>query len=213
MQPAPPRRLFVVCGPSGVGKTSLTRALVAFAPGLVLSVSYTTRAPRAGEADGEAYHFVDAARFDAMVAAGAFLEHAQVFDHRYGTARATVAAALGTGQDVLLEIDWQGAAQVRANWPDAVLVMIVPPSVASLRARLQGRGDGADAVDRRMRDALAELSHWAQFDYLVVNDDFADARAELLAIVRASAATRAARRPWLQKALPELFAGTGPEGP
>lgn len=203
------QRLFVVCGPSGVGKTSLTKALVGQYPGLTLSVSYTTRAPRAHEVDGVDYHFVDAARFAAMADAGEFVEHARVFDHHYGTARATVAAAHAAGRDVLLEIDWQGAAQVRRNWPDAVAVMIVPPSVASLRARLEARGDDPAAVARRMRDALAELGHWARFDYLVVNDRFEDALADLAAVVRAAGLARDAQARRLRAALPELF-GAGP---
>jgi guanylate kinase len=205
-----PRQLYVISGPSGVGKTSLTRALVAGRSDLVLSVSYTTRPPRSGETGGVNYHFVDAGAFAAMAARGAFLEHAQVFGHAYGTARETVETALADGRGVVLEIDWQGAAQVRRAWPSAVLVMIVPPSVESLRARLSGRGDGDSAVERRMRTALAELGHWREFDYLVVNDRFGDALADLAATVRAGALTRAAREPWLRAALPELFGG--PEG-
>lgn len=201
------RHLFVVCGPSGVGKTSLTRTLVRDVPDLSLSVSYTTRSARPDERPGEAYHFVEPSQFDAMVAQGAFLEHARVFDHAYGTARAAVEAALEAGRHVLLEIDWQGAAQVRRAWPGAVLILIVPPSVASLRARLEGRGDPPEAVERRMRDALAELSHWEGFDYLVANDDFERARADLRVIVRAHELTRPARASWLRQALPELFSG------
>lgn len=201
------RQLYVVSGPSGVGKTSLTRALVTGRADLELSVSYTTRPPRSGETDGVNYHFVDAARFGEMVARGAFLEHAQVFGHAYGTARATVETALAAGHGVVLEIDWQGAAQVRRAWPAAVLVMIVPPSVRGLRERLAGRGDGDVAVQGRMRSALAELGHWREFDYLVVNDRFEDALADLAATVRAGALTRAVREPWLRGALPELFEG------
>jgi guanylate kinase len=178
--------LFVVSAPSGAGKTSLLRALIPSDPRLQLSVSHTTRAPRPGEQDGEHYHFVDRARFEAMVAAGAFLEHAQVFDNFYGTAEQSVRDVLAAGRDVVLEIDWQGARQVRARFPEAVSVFIVPPDVQTLRERLSGRGqDSAEVIERRMRAARRELSHYGEYDYLVVNDDFAQALADLRAIVAA----------------------------
>jgi len=149
-------------------------------------VSPTTRAPRPGEQDGEHYHFVDHARFEAMVAAGAFLEHAQVFDNFYGTAEQSVRDVLAAGRDVVLEIDWQGARQMRARFPEAVSVFIVPPDVQTLRERLSGRGqDSAEVIERRMRAARRELSHYGEYDYLVVNDDFAQALADLRAIVAA----------------------------
>jgi guanylate kinase len=204
--PASPGLLFVVCGPSGVGKTSLVRALVARCPALALSVSYTTRAPRPGEQDGVAYHFVSAERFVAMQAAGEFLESARVFDHHYGTAAPAVAKTLASGQSVVLEIDWQGARQARQRLPGCVTVMILPPSVATLRARLSGRGDEEAVIERRMRDALAELSHWPEFDYLVVNDDFERALDDLLAVTRAAALARAHQQSWLAANLPELVA-------
>jgi len=178
--------LFVVSAPSGAGKTSLLRALIPTDPRLRLSVSHTTREARPGEQDGTHYHFVDRARFEAMVAAGEFLEHARVFDNLYGTAERSVRDVLGANFDVVLEIDWQGARQVRARFPEAVSVFIVPPSVEALRQRLSGRGqDSAEIIDRRMRDARSELSHLGEYDYLVVNDDFDQALADLRAIVGA----------------------------
>jgi guanylate kinase len=178
--------LFVVSAPSGAGKTSLLKALVPTDPRLRVSVSHTTRAPRPGEQDGTHYHFVDRARFEAMVAAGEFLEHARVFDNLYGTAERSVRDVLGANFDVVLEIDWQGARQVRAKFPEAVSVFIVPPSVEALRRRLSGRGqDSAEIIDRRMRDARSELSHFGEYDYLVVNDDFDQALADLRAIIGA----------------------------
>jgi guanylate kinase len=178
--------LFVVSAPSGAGKTSLLKALVPTDPRLRVSVSHTTRAPRPGEQDGTHYHFVDRARFEAMVAAGEFLEHARVFDNLYGTAERSVRDVLGANFDVVLEIDWQGARQVRARFPEAVSVFIVPPSVEALRRRLSGRGqDSAEIIDRRMRDARSELSHFGEYDYLVVNDDFDQALADLRAIIGA----------------------------
>ena len=178
--------LFVVSAPSGAGKTSLLRALIPTDPRLQLSVSHTTRGARPGEQDGTHYHFVDRARFEAMVAAGEFVEHARVFDNLYGTAERSVRDVLGANLDVVLEIDWQGARQVRARFPEAVSVFIVPPSVEALRERLSGRGqDSAEIIDRRMRDARSELSHFGEYDYLVVNDDFDEALADLRAIVGA----------------------------
>ena len=201
---ANPGLLYVVCGPSGVGKTSLVRALVGRRPGLSLSVSYTTRPPRPGERDGVAYHFVSVERFAAMQAAGEFLECAQVFDHHYGTSAVAVARSLAAGESVVLEIDWQGARQAREKLPGCVTVMILPPSVATLRARLGGRGDDSTVIDRRMRDALAELGHWPEFDYLVVNDAFEQALDDLCAITRATELARDRQRPWLAANLPQL---------
>lgn len=176
----------MVSAPSGAGKTSLVRALLAAEPGMSASVSYTTRAPRPGEVDGRDYHFVDTGRFLAMAAAGEFLEHAQVFDHHYGTAGAALLAQLDAGRDVVLEIDWQGARQIRALAPQAVLIFILPPSLGVLRERLQARGQDQPAViERRMRDALSEISHYGEYDYVIVNGDFSDALADMRAIVRA----------------------------
>jgi guanylate kinase len=176
--------LFVVSAPSGAGKTSLVKALRAGLEGFTVSVSHTTRAMRPGEEHGRDYFFVGREEFESMIAAGAFLEHALVFGNHYGTACTTVAAALDAGSDVLLEIDWQGARQVRALMPDCLSIFILPPSLAALEQRLAARGqDDAETIARRMRDALSELSHYAEYDYLVVNDDFSEALAELRAIV------------------------------
>ena len=183
--------LFIVSAPSGAGKTSLLRELVPGDPRLVMSVSHTTRAMRPGEQDGVHYHFVDLARFEALVEEGAFLEQAQVFDNYYGTAEAAVRTQLEGGLDVVLEIDWQGARQVRRRFPEAVSVFIVPPDIEALRGRLSGRGqDAAEVVERRMADARSELSHYPEYDYLVVNDDFDQALAALAAILDATAQRR-----------------------
>ncbi|RMG30617.1 MAG: guanylate kinase [Gammaproteobacteria bacterium] len=178
--------LFIVSAPSGAGKTSLVRALMARDPDIAFSVSHTTRAPRPGEEDGRDYHFVDVATFERMVEAGAFLEHARVFGNYYGTARAEVERLLVAGKDVFLDIDWQGARQVRAAWPEAVSVFVLPPSRAVLEERLRGRGTDSDAViARRMAEAVAEAGHYREYDYLVVNDVFDTALEDLAAIVRA----------------------------
>lgn len=178
--------LFVVSAPSGAGKTSLVRALLEDDADLQLSVSYTTRARRSGEIDGQHYHFVDQDTFEQMVAADAFVEYARVFGNAYGTAAATLRETLDDGQDLLLEIDWQGARQVRQRFPESVSVFIVPPSLPALDARLRGRGQDSDAVIReRMDKARDELSHWSEYQYLVVNDRFDQALSELRSIVTA----------------------------
>ncbi|NEX17574.1 MAG: guanylate kinase [Halochromatium sp.] len=186
-QSSPPTGiLFVVSAPSGAGKTSLVAALLKNDPALKLSVSYTTRPRRPGEIDGSHYHFIDHARFEAMVAAQAFVEYARVFDNAYGTAEASLRETLEQGQDLLLEIDWQGARQVRERFPEAVSIFIVPPSLAALEERLRGRGQDSDGVIRdRMAKARDELSHWDEYGYLVVNDQFEQALAELGAILQA----------------------------
>lgn len=178
--------LFILSAPSGAGKTTLVRALTGADPGLRVSVSHTTRAQRPGEVDGVAYHFVDKPAFERMAAAGAFLEHARVFDHYYGTSREWVASQLAAGTDVILEIDWQGARQVRALMPEALGVFILPPDLDVLAARLRGRGDADAMVARRMQDARGEISHYPEYDYLVFNDELAHALADLQAVVRAA---------------------------
>lgn len=184
--PAPKGLLFVVSAPSGAGKTSLVAALLEHDPALTLSVSYTTRARRSGEVDGKHYHFVDHARFEQMVAEGAFIEYARVFDNAYGTAESSLRETLERGQDLLLEIDWQGARQVRERFPEAVSIFIAPPSLAALEERLRGRGQDSDAViGERMAKARDELSHWDEYAYLVVNDQFAQALGDLNALVKA----------------------------
>ena len=176
--------LFIIAAPSGGGKTSLVNALLEHDPRLVLSISHTTRAARPGETDGRHYHFVSEAEYQQMVNNGDFMEHARVFDHYYGTNRNSVALQLEQGRDVILEIDWQGARQVREVFPDCCLIFIIPPSLEILRKRLTSRRqDSAAVIHRRMRDAQAEISHWAEFDYLVVNDNFDAALEELLAII------------------------------
>ena len=179
--------LYIISAPSGAGKSSLVRALLdTDIDGLALSVSHTTRAPRPGEVDGIDYHFSDVERFTAMVAAGEFLEHAQVFDNFYGTSRQAVERQLAAGLDVILEIDWQGARAIRARMADTVSIFVLPPSRAELEARLTARGqDDAGVIARRMRDAVSEMSHHDEYDYLVINDDFGVARDQLAAILQA----------------------------
>jgi len=175
--------LYVISAPSGAGKTSLVRALVERLDGVAASVSHTTRAMRPGEADGVHYHFVSRERFMAMVEAGDFLEHAQVFDNFYGTSQQAVEDQLRAGQDVILEIDWQGAQQVRRLMPACESIFILPPSREELERRLRGRGqDGDEVIARRMRDAVNEMSHYPEFDYLVINEVFEEALGELQAI-------------------------------
>lgn len=181
----------MVAAPSGGGKTSLVNELVERCPDVVLSVSHTTRSPRPGERDGVHYRFVDDDAFRRMAEEGAFLEHAEVFGKRYGTGREEVERALGLGRDVILEIDWQGARQVRRAKPDAVSIFILPPSRQALLKRLRGRAqDSRKVIEARMAEADEELSHHAEFDYLVVNDDFDTALADLEAIVRSRRLTR-----------------------
>jgi len=176
--------LFVIAAPSGAGKTSLVNALLQKDQRLALSISHTTRQPRPGEKNGQHYHFVSEAAFQRMADNGDFMEHARVFDHFYGTNRHSVAQQLDAGRDVILEIDWQGARQVRAVFPDCCSIFILPPSLEALRNRLTRRGqDSETVIQRRMRDAQAEISHWAEFEYLVVNDDFDTALEELVSIV------------------------------
>jgi len=184
MQQVSTGRLFVISAPSGAGKTSLVRALLASQAGLVVSVSHTTRPPRAHEVDGRDYYFVSVERFSQLVAAGAFLEHAQVFDNFYGTGREQVQAQLDNGNNVLLEIDWQGARQVRAARPDCVSIFILPPSRPELEARLRNRQtDSDEVIARRLRDAASDMAHYSEFDYTVVNDQFETALAQLRDIV------------------------------
>ncbi len=198
--------LYVVAAPSGGGKTSLIAALLEQDPGVRLSVSHTTRPPRPGEQDGVHYHFVDEDRFVEMVAEGRFLEHARVFDNRYGTTREAVERQLADGFDVVLDIDWQGARQVRESFPGSRTVFIIPPSIASLRQRLSSRGqDDAAVIDRRMRDARSEISHWNEFDHVIVNDDFDTALAELRSLIREDGREAARMKPGTAEILAELL--------
>lgn len=199
--------LFIVAAPSGAGKTSLVNALVEKYPGIRLSVSHTTRPARAGEVDGQDYFFVDQDKFAQMRDAGAFLESAIVFDNSYGTSSETVMAQLNQGYDVILEIDWQGAEQVRRNYPDSTSIFILPPSKLALEQRLRGRGqDDEETIARRMRDAEAEMSHYVEFDYLIVNDDFNQALANLVAVITARRHSLAVQKQVRQQLLTELLA-------
>lgn len=177
-------RLFVLSAASGTGKTSLANALIESVPDLEFSVSHTTRPPRPGEKYGVHYYFVSREEFEMMVAAGQFLEHAQVFDNYYGTSRPQVEQRLKQGKSVILDIDWQGARSIKARMPEAVTIFILPPSRAALEERLIKRGqDSPEVIARRMRDAVAEMRHYNEFDYVVVNDDFEAALADLKAII------------------------------
>lgn len=177
--------LFLIAAPSGAGKTSLMRALLEKCPNLALSVSDTTRPARAGEVDGEQYHFVTVEEFQRGVEAGDYLEHAEVFGNYYGTRRDRVEALRTTGRDVLLEIDVQGAEQIRANHPDLCSIFILPPSMAVLAERLKARGsDSAEVIERRLGEARHEIAACGDFRWMVVNDDFDEALADLLAVVR-----------------------------
>jgi guanylate kinase len=211
-------RLFVIAAPSGAGKTSLVRALMEREPGLRFSISYTTRPQRPTEQHGRDYFFVGRDEFERMVAAGEFLEHARVFDNCYGTARRQVEQALAAGQDLILEIDWQGAAQVRAALPECVSVFILPPSRPELERRLRGRGtDAEEVIQRRLRDAASDMAHWREFDHVVVNDRFDQALAELQDVVAGRGQATRKERAGLAELAAELTAdvrgqGTGDRG-
>ncbi len=189
--------LFIISAPSGAGKSSLVGALLAEDANLALSVSYTTRAPRPGEQEGREYHFVDSKTFAAMEARGEFLESADVHGNRYGTSRKWIADARARGLDIVLEIDWQGARQVRKAFPEAVSVFILPPppALAELERRLRGRGkDTEEAIARRLANAREEMSHAGEFEYVIINKDFGEAKRDLDAIVRASRLSSARQR-------------------
>ena len=186
--------LFIVSAPSGAGKTSLVAELLAGDDALSLSISHTTRPRRAKETAGVNYHFIDRAAFEQMIEADAFLEYASVFGNYYGTSKAAVAGPLADGNDLLLEIDWQGAALVRKAHPDAVSIFIVPPTQAALRERLQGRAqDDPEVIESRLAEAKTEMRHYDEFDYLVVNDQFETALTELRAIILAERCRTAKR--------------------
>lgn len=178
--------LYIISAPSGAGKTSLVKALVESMDHIGVSVSHTTRAMRPGEQNGVHYHFVTSQEFDAMVAEGEFIEHAQVFDHCYGTAHSQLATLLRQGEDVILEIDWQGARQVRKSIQDCLSIYIVPPTRDALEQRLRGRGqDTEEVIQRRLGKAVAEMQHLTEFDYLVINDEFSLALNDLQSILLA----------------------------
>jgi len=197
--------LFILSAASGAGKTSLIAALLEREPNLDLAVSFTTRAPRPGEQDGIHYHFVAQDRFRRMIAAGEFLEHAQVFGNHYGTAEPAVRSQLEQGRDLLLEIDWQGARQVRTCFPGAVSIFILPPSAQALELRLRNRGlDSDQVIADRMTAARSEMSHYAEYDFLVVNDLFDTALNDLICLIRAERLRRSHTERRLGPLLAEL---------
>jgi guanylate kinase len=201
--------LIVIAAPSGAGKTTLVRALLERSPEVRFSISYTTRQPRPRERHGADYFFVSEAEFERMVRAGEFLEHARVFDHWYGTSKAYVDTLRDAGHPVLLEIDWQGAAQVRRVAPDARTIFIVPPDVAELERRLRGRGTDSEAViRRRLQDSLSDLRHWNEFDYIVVNDVLEVAADEFAAIVAGRGAASARSRPEVRERVLRILAAS-----
>lgn len=198
--------LYIISAPSGAGKTSLVKELVSNLDDLIVSVSHTTRQMRDGEIHGKDYFFVDVEKFKTMQGENAFLECAQVFDNFYGTAQQTVETNLAQGQDVILEIDWQGAQQVRKLIPNALSIFILPPSIEVLQQRLENRGkDDAQIIARRMKDAVTEMSHYPEFDYLVVNDDFSVALNSLKSIVIANRLKQARQSAVLQSLLSNLL--------
>ena len=177
--------LFVISAASGAGKTSLVKSVLQQVSGIEVSVSHTTRAPREGEVDAVDYHFVDKDAFEAMVEAGEFIESATVFGNMYGTSQQHLQQQLLKGKDVILEIDWQGARQIRQLMTDCRTIYVVPPSVAALRERLTSRGqDDESVINQRMQEAISEMSHYVEFDYLIINDDFDEARDNLAAIIK-----------------------------
>jgi len=199
-------KLYIISAPSGAGKTSLVRQLVADLDSLTVSVSHTTRPMRPGEAHGRDYFFVPVAEFQAMLERQAFLEHARVFDNFYGTARQTVEENLSQGLDVILEIDWQGAQQIKKLLPDSLSIFILPPSIDILQQRLRSRGqDDEQIIARRMRDAVTEMSHYDEFDYLVVNDVFEQALTALKSILTANRLTRQRQQYELEPLLKALL--------
>ena len=198
--------LYIIAAPSGAGKTSLVAALVESTSHIGVSVSHTTRTMRPGEVDGVNYHFTSADAFKAMIEQNAFLEHAEVFGNYYGTSQVWVEEQLNQGKDVILEIDWQGAQQVRRLMPDAVSLFIIPPSKQALHERLLGRKtDDTSVIEKRMNLAVNEMSHYGEFDYLIINDQFDDALFDLKAIIRAQRLAMPFQQAYRQALLRELL--------
>lgn len=204
-----PGKLIIISAPSGAGKTTLVKALCVADPGLMVSVSHTTRAKREGEVDGVDYFFTDTNTFQTMIDAGQFLEHAKVFDNYYGTSRDRVESQLKAGIYIILEIDWQGAARVRELMPDCVSIFILPPSVQALQARLTARGkDDTATIQRRMRDAFNEISHYDEYDFVLINDDLSHALSELQGIVAALRENRPIQQKDIRQFVDSLMAET-----
>ena len=200
--------LFVLSAPSGAGKTTLVHRIMDLRPELRFSISFTTRAPREGEIDGEDYYFLTERQFEKMISRNEFLEHAEVFGNRYGTGRKQVSALRELGFDVLLEIDWQGAAQVRKNQPDCCSIFILPPSLPELERRLRGRGtDSERVIKRRFGEAIEDMSHWVEFDHVLINDDLDSATKTLLEIMNGESGSTATSDPLLQSKIESLLAG------
>ncbi|MBU2571056.1 MAG: guanylate kinase [Gammaproteobacteria bacterium] len=198
--------LYIISAPSGAGKTSLVKQLTEELDKLTVSISHTTRQQRPGEVDGQDYFFVSVDEFKTMLSEQAFLEHAQVFDNYYGTARQTVEESLNEGIDVILEIDWQGAQQIKKILPDCIAIFILPPSVSVLEQRLRNRGqDSEETIARRMRDAVTEMSHYGEYDYMIVNDVFERALNSLISIVVSHRFHIDKQREALQSLLQELL--------
>ncbi len=199
--------LFIISAPSGAGKTTLVRSLTATLSNINVSVSHTTRPQRAGESEGIDYYFIDDAKFQSMVESKRFLEHAQVFDYHYGTARSTVESSLNNGRDVILEIDWQGAQQVRSHITGTISIFIAPPSYDRLVQQLHKRArEDEQTIARRLQEAVEELSHYAEYDYLIINDDLEQAAADLCTIVTAARLRSDCRRPVLDDFIQSLIA-------
>lgn len=197
--------LFIICAPSGAGKSSLVRALVDAVPDLAVSISHTTRPPRTGEKHGVDYFFVGEEEFQTLLEQNRFLEHATVFDHLYGTSHAWVQEQLDDGKDIILEIDWQGAQQVRSIIKDTVNIFILPPSLAALEERLKGRGDDERNIRRRMQDAVSEIEHYGEFDYLVVNHFFDRTLKQLSAIILSARHDYHRHRDYYESSLRQLL--------
>jgi guanylate kinase len=197
--------LFVVVAPSGAGKTSLVKALLEKEPNIKLSISYTTRKPREGEVNGRDYHFADRTAFEKMIVQGDFLEYANVYGNYYGTSKRWIENELSGDHDVLLEIDWQGAAQLKNLFPHMVGIFILPPSLAELRKRLESRGkDAPEAIERRMASAREEISHVLEFEYIIVNERFEAALSDLISVVHATRVSRAQQAVRLASLLAEF---------
>ncbi len=208
--PATTGTLYIVSAPSGAGKTSLVKALVDAQPQVRVSVSHTTRAMRPGEVDGVNYHFVSREDFLARLERNEFLEHAEVFGNLYGTSQRWLEDTLAEGFDLILEIDWQGAQQVRRLMPQAKSIFILPPTQEALRQRLNNRGQDSDEIiDKRMREAVSEMSHYVEYDYLVINDDFAHALIDLQSIFRANQLIQKTQQQRHARLLGELLAQVG----